>query len=130
LKTAKSSRQKLVVKSSTEAELTEVRDRFLLQALWTRNFLQAQGVKAKHVNLKQDNKSTICMVEEKGKPTSPRTRHLAIRYFFVKERMENRVVETAYLPTELIVAYFFTNKLLQGELFRRLRAKVLYLSDE
>ncbi len=39
---AKSSKQKLVVKSSTEAELIGVSDG-LSQALWTRNFLQAQG---------------------------------------------------------------------------------------
>ncbi len=79
------------------------------------------------MNLKQDNKFTICMVE-KGKSASPRTRHVAIRYFFVKDRMEKGEVEIAYLPTELMVADFFT-KPLQGELFRRLRAKVLNLSD-
>jgi hypothetical protein len=123
---AKSSKQKLVAKSSTEAELIGVSDG-LSQALWTRNFLQAQGIKVKPVNLKQDNKSTICMVE-KGKSTSPRTRHVAIRYFFVKDRMEKGEVEIAYLPTELMVADFFT-KPLQGELFRRLRAEVLNLSD-
>jgi hypothetical protein len=123
---AKSSKQKLVAKSSTEAELIGVSDG-LSQALWTRNFLQAQGIKVKPVILKQDNKSTICMVE-KGKSTSPRTRHVAIRYFFVKDRMEKGEVEIAYLPTELMVADFFT-KPLQGELFRRLRAEVLNLSD-
>ncbi len=57
-------------------------------ALWTRNFLKAQGIKVKAVNLKQDNKSTICMVD-KDKSTSPRTRHVAIHYFFVKDRMKN-----------------------------------------
>jgi hypothetical protein len=123
---AKSSKQKLVANSSTEAELIGVSEG-LLQALWTRNFLQAQGIKVKPVNLKQDNKSTICMVE-KGESTSPRKRHVAIRYFFVKDRMENGEVEIAYLPTELMVADFFT-KPLQGELFRRLRAEVLNLSD-
>jgi hypothetical protein len=112
---AKSSKKKLVAKSSTEAELIGVSDG-LSQALWTCNFLQAQGIKVKPVNLKQDNKSTICMVE-KGKSTNPRTRHVAIRYFFVKDRMENGEVEIAYLPTELMVADFFT-KPLQGELFR------------
>ncbi len=64
---------------------------------------------------------------EKGKSTSPRTRHAAIHYFFVKDRMENGEVEIAYLPTELMVADFFT-KPLQGELFRRLRAEVFNLS--
>jgi hypothetical protein len=100
----------------------------LSQALWTRNFLQAQGIKAKPVNLKQDNKSTICM-GEKGKSTSPRKRHVAIRYFFVKDRMESGEVKMmAYLPTELMVADFFT-KPLQRELLRRLRAEVFNLSD-
>ncbi len=83
---AKSSKQKLVAKSSTEAGLIGVSDG-LSQALWTRNFLQAQVIKVKPVNLKRDNKSTICLVE-KGKSTSPRKRYVAIRYFFVKDRME------------------------------------------
>ncbi len=66
---------------------------------------------------------------EKGKSTSPRKRHVAIRYFFVKDRMESGEVEMmAYLPTELMVADFFI-KPLQGELFRRLRAEVFNLSD-
>ncbi len=48
---AKSGKQKLVAKSSTEAELIGISDG-LSQALWTRNFLQAQGIKVKPVNLK------------------------------------------------------------------------------
>jgi hypothetical protein len=43
--------------------------------------------------------------------------------------MEKGEVEIAYLPTELMVADFFT-KPLQGELFRRFRAELLSLSDE
>ncbi len=43
---------------------------------------------------------------EKGKSTSPRTRRVAIRYFFVKDHMENGKVEIAYLSTELMVAVF------------------------
>jgi hypothetical protein len=88
-----------------------------------------RGIKVKPVNLKQDNKSTIICMVEKDKSTSPRTRTIVIRYFFVKDRMENGEVEIAYLHTELMVADFFT-KPLQGELFRRLRAEVLDLSDE
>jgi hypothetical protein len=121
---AKSSKQKLVAKSSTEAELIGISDG-LTQSLWTRNFLEAQGMKVKPVQLWQDNQSTICLAR-RGKSTSNRTRHVAIRYFFIKDRMDSGEVEISYLPTERMVADFFT-KPLQGAVFLQHRAMVMNL---
>jgi hypothetical protein len=67
--------------------------------------------------------STIS-IAEKGRSTSSRTRHISIRYFFVKDRIDSGEVEVVYLPTEDMKADILT-KPLQGELFRRMRAELL-----
>jgi hypothetical protein len=73
-----STRQKINTKSSTEGELVAVND-VLLQILWTKYFLEAQGYSANNLVKYQDNKSTMLL--EKN---SKRTRHLNIRYFLLQ----------------------------------------------
>jgi hypothetical protein len=119
---SKSSKQKLVSKSSTEAELIGLSDSFT-QAIWTRDFLIEQGYKVGPATLYQDNKSTIALAE-KGRSTSDRTRHIHIRYYFVKDRIDSGEVRIEYLQTDLMLADILT-KPLQGELFRRLRDQLL-----
>jgi hypothetical protein len=119
---AKSSKQKLVTKSSTEAELVGASDG-LTQVIWTRNFLESQGYKQGATTVYQDNKSTI-FLEEKGKSKSQRTRHVSIRYFFIKDRVDLGEIKIQYLPTEDMVADYFT-KPLQGELFLKFRNAIM-----
>ena len=123
---AKSTRQKLVTKSSTESELVGLSDS-VPQIIWTRDFLTSQGYPVRAATIYQDNKSTICLAE-KGRSTSERTRHINIRYFFVKDRIASGEVRVEYLPTQLMVADILT-KPLQGELFRRLRDALLTGKD-
>jgi hypothetical protein len=118
----KSARQKLNTKSSTEAEIVGVSDS-LSQALWTREFLQEQGYEMAPITLKQDNKSTMILLN-KGMSTSERTRHIAIRFFFVKDRIETKEVVLEYLPTTEMIADVMT-KPLQRELFRKMRSLLL-----
>ena len=118
----RSRKQKLVAKSSTEAELVGLAEE-LSQVIWTRNFLEAQGYKMGAAQVFQDNRSTI-MLAEKGRSTSGRTRHVSIRYFFVKDRIESEEIKLGYLGTESMVADFFT-KPLQGAQFQKLRDAVL-----
>lgn len=118
----KSSKQKLVSKSSTESELVALADG-LPMALWTRNFLISQGYQLGPAITYQDNKSAIILAE-KGKPSSSRTRHMNIRYFFVKDRIESKEIKVEYLPTEDMISDFFT-KPLQGKQFLKLRDLVM-----
>jgi hypothetical protein len=119
---AKSTKQKLVSKSSTEAELIGLSDSFT-QAIWTRDFLIEQGYQVGPATIYQDNKSTIALAE-KGRSTSDRTRHIHIRYYFVKDRIDSKEVRIEYMQTGLMLADLLT-KPLQGELFRRLRNQLL-----
>jgi hypothetical protein len=65
---------------------------------------------------------------EKGRSTSDKTRHINIRYFFVKHYMDSDELKIEYLPTEEMVADVLT-KPLQGDLFRRMRNKLLNVDD-
>ena len=124
-----STKQKLVSKSSTEAEIIGVSDG-LGEVIWARNFIAHQlgQTEVKPAIVFQDNMSTMALIE-KGRSTSSRTKHINIRYFFVKDRVESGEVVIKYLPTEEMVADMMT-KPLQGTLFRKLRARLLNMHED
>ena len=119
---AKSTTQQLNSKSSTEAELIALTDASG-HVIWTREYLIGQGYPIGPATIYQDNMSTMALVK-KGYSTANNTRHINIRYFFIKDRVDNQELKIEYLPTEEMIADFFT-KPLQGELFKKLRANVL-----
>jgi len=49
------------------------------------------------------------------------SRHIDVRYFFAKDRVDTEGIDIVYCPTEQMLADFFT-KPLQGSLFRRFKA--------
>jgi hypothetical protein len=118
-----STRQKINTKSSTEAELVGVND-LMPQILWTRYFLEAQGYDISESIVHQDNKSTILLAENGKASSGRRTRHINIRYFFVKDRVASGEVKIEYCPTEDMMADFFT-KPLQGALFVKMRNRIM-----
>jgi len=96
----------------------------LPQILWTRHFLEAQGYQVKDNMLYQDNRSAM-LLEENGRGSSgKRTRHINIRYFFIKDHVSSGNIKIEHCPTTEMVADFFT-KPLQGTLFTKLRDQVL-----
>jgi hypothetical protein len=119
---AKSSKQKLNTKSSTESELVGLSDS-ASQVIWTREFLIAQGYDMEPATIYQDNQSTIALIA-KGRSTAEATRHINIRFYFVKDRIDSGELEVSYMPTQNMIADILT-KPLQGELFRRLRKLLL-----
>ena len=71
----------------------------------------------------QDNMSTIALVKN-GKSNSDRTRHIAIRFFFISDRITSKEINVEYMPTGEMLADILT-KPLQGALFVKLRDKLL-----
>jgi len=67
-----STKQKLDMKSSTEAELVAINNA-MAQVLWTRHFLVAQGEYVPTTTIYQDNKSTILLAENGKQSSSRRT---------------------------------------------------------
>jgi hypothetical protein len=112
----------MVAKSSTEAELIGQVD-IMSRGLGMRYTLLEMGYNIGMLILFQDNKSTIHMLtNEKG--ASSRTRHIHIRYFFVRDRVRAGEVEVRYMPTENMIADFFTKPLV-GKRFQQLRDYIL-----
>jgi hypothetical protein len=118
----RSTKQRLMTKSSTESELVGMSDA-LPMVVWFSNFLAAQGHVLLPAIIYQDNQSTIALAE-KGKSTSDRTRHINIRYFFIKDLIDKGEVKIEYKPTDDMIADLLT-KPLQGQKFRELRAMAL-----
>ena len=115
---ARSSKQKIVTKSSTEAELVGLSDS-AAQAIHLRNFIMGQGYIIGPVIIFQDNLSCMALVK-RGGPGSERSRHINICYFWVAERIDKRYVVVEHLGTEVMFANALT-KPVQGAQFERER---------
>lgn len=118
----KSSKQKLVTRSSTEAELVAVGDT-LGTMIWIRNLLLEQGYKNLSMNLYQDNRSTI-MLMNKGRSTSQRTRHIDIRYFHIHDCIEKGILVVVDMDTDDMVADLFT-KVVLGVKFTKFVGQIM-----
>jgi hypothetical protein len=119
---ARSTKQKLNTKSSTESELVGLSD-MCGKVIWHREFLIAQGITLPPAKIYQDNQSTMHMID-RGSSTSDRTRHVAIRYYWVKDRVESKEIEVVYCPTDDMIADILTKPLV-GQKFITLRNLLL-----
>jgi hypothetical protein len=113
----RSSKQKLNTKSSTESELVGTSD-YVPYNIWNTMFWREQGYEISKNLLLQDNQSAIKMERNGRNSCTGNSRHIDIRHFFVKDRVDKGEIQVEYCPTELMLADYFT-KPLQGALFRR-----------
>ena len=119
----KSSKQKLNTKSSTEAELVGASD-YLPHTIWVKMFLGAQGYDV-HTNIfEQDNESAIRLEKNGRTSAGPKSRHINIRYFWLKDRVISEGITIRHCPTLQMLADFFT-KPLQGNLFKQFKSVLL-----
>jgi ABC-type transport system involved in Fe-S cluster assembly fused permease/ATPase subunit len=117
----KSGKKKIVTRPSTESELVGISDS-LSQVLWTREYLTFAGLNMGPALMYQDNMSTIFLAK-KGRSTSERSRHIKIRYFFIKHYIEKKEISVEYLPTGEMIADILT-KPLHGTKFAELCANL------
>lgn len=115
---AKSAKQKIVTKSSTEAELVAVSDH-ASQAIHLRNFISAQGYETGPAIIYQDNLSCLALMK-RGGPGSERSRHINIRHFWMKEKVTGGEVIFEHMGTVKMAANLLT-KPVQGAQFVRER---------
>ena len=120
---AKCSKQKLNVKSSTEAELVGASE-YIPYNLWLMHFMSEQGYEIQDNVLYQDNKSTMLMLKNGRNSCTGKSRHINIRYFFVKDRINKGELRIEHCPSTIMLADFFT-KHLQGQLFKRFRDVIM-----
>ena len=125
---SKSTKQKLNTRSSTETELVGVDD-VMPQILWTNNFIKAQGWDYSETIIYQDNKSAI-LLEKNGKASSSqRTKHINIRYFFIKDQVDKGNMKIEFLGTKDMIADFFS-KPLTGKKFIEFRNQIMNIEEQ
>jgi hypothetical protein len=119
----KASKQKINTKSSTESEVVGVSEH-VPHKIQMINFLGAQGCNLKKCVLCQDNQSAIKMEKNGRNSCNGNSRHISIRYFFVKDRVDKGEFTIEHCPAECMLADYFT-KPLQGALFTKFRAVII-----
>ena len=120
---ARSSKQKLNTKSSTEAEVVGLSE-YIPYSIWLVYFLQEQGFHLTTNHIHQDNQSAIKMETNGRKSCTGNSRHINIRYFFVKDRIDKGEFSIGFCPTTSMLADFFT-KPLNGALFKKFKAVIM-----
>ncbi|GKF73541.1 hypothetical protein Tco_0219873 [Tanacetum coccineum] len=108
-----SKRQKSAAISSTKAEYIALSS-CCAQVLWMRSQLTNYGLGFNKISMYCDNKSAIALCCNKVQHS--RSKNIDIRFHFIKEQVENGVVELYFVNTEYQQADIFTKPYAEKEL--------------
>ncbi|CAI7822627.1 unnamed protein product [Closterium sp. NIES-53] len=104
-----SSKQELIALSSAEAEYIALCSA-TKEGLYLRELLEeAKLAELPNFTLFCDNQSAIRIANKSG--FANRTKHIALRYFFVKDEIEKGRLKLSYCPTSEMAADYLTKKL-------------------
>ena len=118
---ARSVKQRLVSKSSSESELIAIDDA-LNSVIEISNLCKELNI-YNVPTLYQDNLSTIQMIKN-GKQFDGRSSHIRKRYYYIKELVSNKEINLEHMPTEFMKADILT-KPLTGYLFKKMKQWIL-----
>jgi hypothetical protein len=106
----KSRKQTLITLSSTESEFISLCET-VTDVLWLRNLMLELGLGLQlSIVIREDNQSTIKLIK-RNMWIAKRSKHIDVKYKFVKENFENGIIDIQYVPTEEQVADIFTKSL-------------------
>nr|GEW33187.1 putative ribonuclease H-like domain-containing protein [Tanacetum cinerariifolium] len=103
-----SKRQKSAAISSMEAKYIALSG-CCPQILWMRSQLSDYGLAFNKIPMYCDNKNAIALCCNNVQHS--RSKHINIRYYFIKEQVENKVIELYFVNTEYQLADLFTKAL-------------------
>ena len=109
---AKSSKQKINVKSSTKGKVVGASD-FLPFHIWYKHFMEEQGYNIGETMFYQDNSSTIKIKNDGWISCGKQSKHINIHYLFLKDCLAGNHIKVQYCPTTKMLTDFLT-KPLQG----------------
>jgi hypothetical protein len=116
-------KQKMNTKSSTEAELVGV-DNLLGYILWACYFMIEQGCDMDPSLLYQDNMSAILLETNGRASSSKRTKHIRVKYFLIKDKVNWEEITIKHCPTEQMWMYINMNPK-QGAAFWAFRGHIV-----
>jgi hypothetical protein len=106
--TWRSHAQKTVALSSTEAEYMAISD-CSRQAIWTKTLIKELGIGIKAIPIYGDNQGSIFIASNAVQES--RTKHIDIRYHYIRELVYAKEVELMFVPGEMNPADMFTKNL-------------------
>ena len=117
----KTSAQGCVALSTAEAELVAL-TKTTQHALWLQRLATDLGFNVAPIAIYEDNQATIAIVKSDPK-FNDRTKHIDIKYFFVRDKIGSGDIEVTFIGTEHQLADILTKALI-GAKFSDLRAKL------
>lgn len=106
---AASSKQKIISKSSFEAEFVSFSD-YLSVTIWLQRMLKDLGAGDIITKVYQDNKGTVAVLKS-GNLKGKFTRHIDTRYFWCGQRISMHDIGVVWVPTKAMVADVLTKGL-------------------
>ena len=80
----------------------------LPRALWTTSFLKNQGCEVRNAILNQDNMAAMQMEMNGVLSRGKKSRHVDIRFFFIKDRVERGEIDIGFCGTDDMIADYLT----------------------
>ncbi|GJV21720.1 retrovirus-related pol polyprotein from transposon TNT 1-94 [Tanacetum coccineum] len=124
-----SKKQNCTAMSSAEAEYVAL-SASCAQVMWMRTQLQDYGFNYNKIPLYCDSQSAIAISQRPYQHS--RTKHIHTRYHFIKEQVENGIIELYFVRTEYQLADMFTKALPEDRfkyLVRRIGMRCLTLAE-
>jgi len=109
---SRSSKQSLVTLSSTEAEYVSL-FHCSTEAVFLRRLLEELGFRQNPTTIYQDNISTIHW--SNGRDNFHRTKHMDVKYHYVRQLVSDHAITVVYLPTEQMIADVLTKPVLKDK---------------
>lgn len=104
----RSKKQSIIALSSAEAELIALSDS-VKEALWLRKLIYDIEKNQTRIIIKEDNESTIKIANNFSH--SDRTKHIDVRYYFIKDEIDSKHIQIQQCPTSFMTADIFTKAL-------------------
>ncbi|KAK6115609.1 hypothetical protein DH2020_007878 [Rehmannia glutinosa] len=115
-----SKKQNSIATSTTEAEYIAAGS-CCAQVLWMRQQLRDYDIEEKEILIMCDNTSAITITQ--NPVLHSRTKHIDVRYHFIRDHVENKDITLEYISTDKQLADIFT-KPLCGSRFEELKNEV------
>ena len=119
--------QKAIALSATEAEYMALSD-CSRQAVWIQNIFSELGLPKKPTTICADNEGGIFIASNPVQER--RTKHIDVRYHYVRDLLEQKRIDTIWVPTDDNPADMFTKNLghIKFEKFRSMLGLEFYSS--
>ena len=116
-----SKKQAIVALSTSEAEYVALSSA-TQEAVWLRRLLNAlNAIPDEPTIMMEDNQGAIAI--SRNPVEHARTKHIDIRYHFVREAIKDRVIELRYCSSQNMIADILTKPLPRGQ-FEKLRSDI------